>query len=59
MRTISTVKYIQAARKAGLDMREVSERLDAAVGHPGALREWRNWVRKEILNGKVEVVLGY
>lgn len=57
----STVKLIQAARKAGLDMREVSERLDAAVGSRDALREWRAWVRNQILKSgrKAELALGH
>jgi len=58
MRT--TVQFIQAARKAGLDMREVAERLDATVGVKDGLRRWRQWVREEILKGgKKELALGH
>jgi hypothetical protein len=58
---MATVKLVQAARKAGLDMREVSERLDAAVGIPDGLRRWRQWVREEILRKghESELVLGH
>ena len=56
-----SVKFIQAARKAGLNMREVSKRLDAAVGNPEAMRKWREWVRDQILRSekKVELALGH
>lgn len=60
MRT--TVRLVQAARKAGLDMREVSERLDAAVGDREALREWRAWVREQVFlrsGRKVKLALGH
>jgi len=45
MKNESTVSCIQAARKAGLDMREVSERLDAAAGDT---KRWRKWIHNEI-----------
>ena len=54
----TTVQMIQEARKAGLDMREVSERLDAAVGQPNGLGKWRSWVRK-MVSSKSELVLGH
>lgn len=59
--TASTVKFVQAARKAGLDMREASERLDAAVGSRDALRKWRAWVRDQILKSgrKAGLALGH
>ena len=61
MKPIGTVKFIQAARKAGLDMREVSERLDAAAGNRDALRQWRKWVKEQVLRSEkqVELALGH
>jgi len=55
MKTVSTVKFIQLARKAGLNMREVSERLDASAGQAGGIRKWQGWIRSEIAkkNGTV------
>jgi len=44
----TTVQLVQEAGKAGMDMREVSERLDAAVGIPDGLRKWREWIRKKL-----------
>jgi ribosomal protein L1 len=49
MKTESTVDCIRKARKAGLDMREVSERLDASVSLPNGLEHWKKWVHSEIL----------
>jgi hypothetical protein len=48
----STVGCIREARRAGLDMREVSERLDASVGQPKQMIRWREWIRKEVLKAK-------
>ena len=59
MKKVSTVKFIQEARKAGLDMREVSKRLDAAVGNPQALREWSRWIREQVLHSGKELALGH
>jgi hypothetical protein len=58
MSASSTVSCIQDARKAGLDMREVTERLDAAVGRPDGLSRWKEWVRSEILKTK-NLALGH
>jgi hypothetical protein len=57
----TTVQFVQAARKAGMDMREVSERLNAAIGVQGGLQKWRKWIRQEILKGgrKKELALGH
>lgn len=48
MRNETTVSFMQAAIKAGLDMREVYERLDAAAGCVNGISRWRKWVKDEI-----------
>ena len=44
----STVSVVMAARRAGLDMREVGSRLDRASRSPVELRKWSHWVHGEI-----------
>lgn len=58
MKKQTTVETIQEAHRAGLDVREVSERLDAAVGQPNGLSKWQSWVRK-MISRKAELVLGH
>ena len=50
---MNAVKYIQMARKAGLNMREVSDRLDAVAGKPNGIQEWQEWVASEVKKTKV------
>ena len=54
----TTVSFIQDARRAGLDMREVSDRLDKAIAEPGGLKEWKRWIRESIGSQK-EFALGH
>jgi hypothetical protein len=52
----STIDCIRKAKKAGLDMREVSERLDASVSLPNGLERWKKWIHEEVLK---QLALGH
>ena len=54
---MSTVGVIQAAQRASLDMREVSERLDKAAFNQERLKEWRDWVYDLIRQKETDGVL--
>lgn len=57
MRTESTTELVRMAVKAGLNMREVSERLDSSAKNAGGLRKFREWVLEEIFQKEKQIAM--